>query len=71
MLHIGAPCSPIAPLRKCTELTNAAGWVDVNIETLQHLRYSNIFAIGDCTSTPNAKTAAAVGMFICNHTVDS
>lgn len=25
------------------------------------LFYSNVFAIGDCANTPNAKTAAAVG----------
>lgn len=36
------------------------GWIDVNKETLQHTRYSNIFALGDATNTPNAKTGAAV-----------
>ncbi|MCK5477424.1 MAG: pyridine nucleotide-disulfide oxidoreductase, partial [Methylococcales bacterium] len=32
----------------------------VNQYTLQHNKYSNIFGLGDATSTPNAKTAAAV-----------
>jgi len=36
------------------------GWIDVNKETLQHSRYSNIFGLGDATNTPNAKTGAAV-----------
>lgn len=41
-------------------LADAAGWVDVSPETLRHVRYGNIFGIGDACSTPNAKTAAAV-----------
>ena len=28
--------------------------------TLQHIKYPNIFAVGDCAGTPNSKTAAAV-----------
>jgi sulfide:quinone oxidoreductase len=36
------------------------GWIDVNKHTLQHVRYSNIFACGDATNTPNAKTGAAI-----------
>jgi sulfide:quinone oxidoreductase len=31
----------------------------VDRNTLQHTRYANVFGLGDCTSTPNAKTAAA------------
>ena len=30
-------------------------------ETTQHAVYPNIFGVGDCTSIPTAKTAAAVG----------
>lgn len=39
---------------------NPYGWVDVNPETLQHNRYPNVFAIGDASSLPTSKTAAAV-----------
>lgn len=39
---------------------NYLGWIDVNKHTLQHNRYANIFGIGDATSTPNAKTGAAI-----------
>lgn len=39
---------------------NPLGWIDVNKHTLQHNLYKNIFACGDATSTPNAKTGAAV-----------
>lgn len=38
----------------------ALGWVDVHERTFQHNKYPNIFGLGDATSTPNAKTAAAV-----------
>lgn len=39
---------------------NPLGWIDVNKGTLQHTRYPNVFALGDATNTPNAKTGAAV-----------
>jgi sulfide:quinone oxidoreductase len=59
MLHVVPPqCAP--DFIKSSPLANAAGWVDVNQETLQHTRYKNIFSLGDVCSTPNAKTAAAV-----------
>ena len=36
------------------------GWVDVDKHTMQHKRYPNVFSLGDASSTPNAKTGAAV-----------
>jgi sulfide:quinone oxidoreductase len=36
------------------------GWIDVDGETLQHRRYPDVFALGDCSGAPNAKTGAAV-----------
>jgi sulfide:quinone oxidoreductase len=41
-------------------LADAAGWVEVSAETLQHPRFGNVFGLGDACSAPNAKTAAAV-----------
>ena len=59
MIHVTPPQS--APdFIKQSPLANAAGWVDVHEKTLQHNKYPNIFGLGDATSTPNAKTAAAV-----------
>jgi sulfide:quinone oxidoreductase len=59
MIHVTPPQS--APdFIKQSPLANAAGWVDVHPKTLQHNKYTNIFGLGDATSTPNAKTAAAV-----------
>jgi sulfide:quinone oxidoreductase len=36
------------------------GYVEVDKFTLQHLRYPNVFSLGDAGSTPNSKTGAAV-----------
>jgi sulfide:quinone oxidoreductase len=59
MIHVTPPQSAPDFIKK-SPLANAAGWVDVNPKTLQHAKYGNIFGLGDATSTPNAKTAAAV-----------
>lgn len=58
MLHV---CPPQCALDfvKNSPLADAAGWLDVYPDTLQHTRYGNIFGLGDGTNTPNAKTAAA------------
>ena len=36
------------------------GFIEVDKFTLQHLRYKNVFSLGDVAGTPNAKTGAAV-----------
>jgi sulfide:quinone oxidoreductase len=59
MLHVVPPQSAPNFIREST-LADAAGWLEVDKATLQHVRFKNIFGIGDCTSTPNSKTAAAV-----------
>ncbi len=59
MLHVSPPQRPLACVRESL-LANAAGWVDVNQNTLQHVRYPNVFSLGDVCSSPNSKTAAAV-----------
>jgi sulfide:quinone oxidoreductase len=59
MLHVSPPQSPAEEI-KSSPLANAAGWIEVNQNSMQHVRYPNVFALGDVTSTPNSKTAAAV-----------
>lgn len=39
---------------------NPGKYVKVDKHTLQHPDYSNVFALGDCTTTPNSKTGAAI-----------
>ncbi|QFS84032.1 Sulfide dehydrogenase [flavocytochrome c] flavoprotein chain precursor [Roseivivax sp. THAF197b] len=36
------------------------GWVEADMATLQHLRYPEIFALGDVAGVPKGKTAASV-----------
>merc|ERR1719481_960754 len=60
MIHITPPMGTPPALHTNKELTDPAGFLSVNKETLQHTKYPNIFGIGDCTSVPTAKTAAAV-----------
>ncbi len=38
----------------------ADGWVETDKHTLRHLRYENIFAVGDVAGVPKGKTAASV-----------
>lgn len=35
------------------------GWIKVDKYTLRHVRYANVFALGDVAGTPNSKTGAA------------
>lgn len=58
-LHVVPPQSAPDFISK-SSLADAAGWLDVDKFSLQHVRHANIFGLGDCTSTPNSKTAAAI-----------
>ncbi len=58
MIHVVPPQSAPDFVRE-SPLANADGWVDVNQLTLQHVRYPEVFSLGDACSSPNAKTAAA------------
>jgi sulfide:quinone oxidoreductase len=59
MIHVTPPQSAPDFVRN-SPLANSAGWVDVNKETLQHVRYANIFSLGDAAGLPTAKTGAAI-----------
>lgn len=59
MLHIAPP--QVAPeFVRNSDLVNDAGWLDVDIHTLQHKKYANIFGLGDVAGLPTAKTGAAI-----------
>lgn len=58
MLHVTPP-QRAPQFVADSPLADAAGYVEVDAVTLRHVRYPNIFALGDGGSTPNAKTAAA------------
>ncbi|KAG8440527.1 hypothetical protein GDO86_006321 [Hymenochirus boettgeri] len=59
MLHVTPPMGPPDVLVN-SPVADAAGWLDVSKDTLQHTKYPNIFGIGDCTNLPTSKTAAAI-----------
>lgn len=59
LLHVVPPQSAPDFIRD-SALADGAGWLDVDKHTLRHVRYANVFGLGDCTSTPNSKTAAAI-----------
>ncbi len=61
MMHV-VPHQSAPDWVKNSPLSNGtpAGYVDVDKHTLQHVRYPNVFALGDAGSTPNSKTGAAV-----------
>ncbi len=58
MIHVCPPQRAPAFVRE-SALADGAGWIEVSPETLQHVRYGNVFGLGDACSAPNAKTAAA------------
>jgi len=61
LLHVTPPMGPLNVL-KGSPIADAAGWVEVDKGTLQHVKpeYSNVFSLGDSSSLPTSKTAAAI-----------
>ncbi len=58
-LHITPP--QLAPREVAeSDLGSAKGWVPVNKETLQHIRYENVFSLGDVAQVPMGKTGGSV-----------
>ncbi|XP_077291460.1 sulfide quinone oxidoreductase isoform X2 [Arctopsyche grandis] len=65
LLHVTPPMGPSKALLNAKSVTNASGFVEVNKSTMQHVKFPNIFALGDCTDSPNSKTAAAAAAQSC------
>ena len=60
MIHVSPPMGPVACLKDIVQYLMLMVWVDVNKTTLKHMRFPNVFAIGDYSNVPTSKTAAAV-----------
>jgi len=60
-LHVTPPMGP-PDILKGSPISDTTGWVQVDQSTLQHVNpeFGNIFALGDCSSLPTSKTAAAI-----------
>ena len=59
LLHVTPPQRPPEFVRDSV-LADATGYVEVDHNSMRHVRFGNIFALGDAGCTPNSKTAAAV-----------
>lgn len=59
MLHV-TPHQSAPDFVRQGPLANAEGWVEVDKHTTRHVRYPNVFALGDASSLSISKTAAAV-----------
>jgi len=58
-LHLAPPQAAPKFVRE-SPLANAGGWLDVDHNSLQHNKYSNVFGLGDITALPTAKAGAAI-----------
>ena len=58
-MHIAPPQSTPAFIRN-SAFVNTDGWLDVDLNTLRHTKYENVFGIGDAAALPTAKTGAAI-----------
>jgi sulfide:quinone oxidoreductase len=59
MIHVTPPQGP-CDFMKNSPLVNKDGWVEVDKFKLQHVRYANVFALGDASNLPTSKTGAAI-----------
>lgn len=63
LLHLAPPQQAPDFVRNSTLVYQEGphkGWLEVDINTLQHMKYPNIFGLGDVVGLPTAKTGAAV-----------
>lgn len=58
-LHVTPPMGAYDFVKE-SGLSTPEGWVDIDKETLIHNKHKNIFSLGDASSCPTSKTAAAV-----------
>jgi len=58
-MHITPPMKAPDEIGK-SAVGSGKGWIPVNKETLQHVKYKNIFSIGDIAAVPMGKTGGSV-----------
>ncbi len=58
-IHVTPPMGALEVMKR-SPLADSSGWVDVDKSSLRHVRYDNIFSLGDASSLPTSKTAAAI-----------
>lgn len=60
MLHAVPPQSAPDWVKRSPLADAASGYVEVDKHSMRHVRYPNVFALGDAASSPNSKTGAAI-----------
>ncbi|MEB3323159.1 MAG: FAD/NAD(P)-binding oxidoreductase [Synechococcaceae cyanobacterium] len=61
MIHVTPPmAAPDVVASSPLAVEGPGGWVEVDKFSTQHVRFANVFSLGDVSSMPNSKTAAAV-----------
>ncbi|MGQ0482512.1 MAG: FAD-dependent oxidoreductase [Pseudonocardia sp.] len=62
MMHLVPPQSAPDWIKKgpLADPANPAGYVEIDKHTMRHVRYPNVFSLGDAGSSPNSKTGAAI-----------
>jgi sulfide:quinone oxidoreductase len=63
MIHVTPPMSApdfVKNSKLAVSEGPTKGWANVNKDTLQHNVYPNVFSLGDASSLPTSKTAAAI-----------
>ncbi|EPQ29618.1 uncharacterized protein PFL1_02837 [Pseudozyma flocculosa PF-1] len=59
LMHVTPKMGPLAFVKE-SPLADGAGFVDVDQGSTRHKRYDNVWSIGDASSLPTSKTAAAI-----------
>jgi sulfide:quinone oxidoreductase len=61
-MHVTPPQSAPDWLKRTplADPANPAGYAEIDKHTMRHVRYPNVFALGDAGSSPNSKTGAAI-----------
>jgi eukaryotic sulfide quinone oxidoreductase len=59
LLHAVPPMGPL-DVMKGQPVSDEAGWIPVDHATLRHLKFPNVWALGDCANLPIPKTVAAI-----------
>lgn len=59
MIHV-TPMMSAPDVIAASGLGNAGGWADVDKHTMRHVRFDNVWSLGDCSSLPTSKTGAAI-----------
>jgi sulfide:quinone oxidoreductase len=59
LIHVTPPLHPPDFVRT-GGLANSDGWVEVDKYSLQHVRFPEVFGLGDASNVPTSKTGAAI-----------